>query len=593
MDERTASSGRSQDYEKHDGNALEMVTSQTPVHEQDKPPQLSQVGSGGDSNVVVHEKMNFKLFITLVCMVFLWVGSQIPLFIFGSIISFITRDLGGADRFSWFMIAYLIPLAALLPFVGALSDLFGRQRVAIAGQLALVIGAIVTSTASNMNIAIGGQVFSGIGAGLNEMISLSGTAEVVPVKDRAKYIGFVVITIIPFCPAVLWSQTIAEHGAGWRYNGIFVGVWNFIGLLMCIFFYRSPSRLSDSYTARDVISKLDLVGGFLSTSGITLFMMGLQWGSVQYNWGSVHNLVPFILGLVLIAAFVVWEFRAEHPMVPRGMFAKAKRTMIVILLLIFISGGTFFALILIYPSQVLNVYGNDPTENGLRSLPIGFGIMGGAFIGLLLIPITGGRFREIMIFITSVATASTALLSINTPHNVGAIVAIASVACTAIGAVIIPSTVIAQIAAPDEYIATVTALTLSIRYIGGAIGYSIYINLMTRQATKYLGLMAQNTIALQAIVNPLIPAGREAIKNIVVGIANGQFEEVQRIMATDPTVLQRDAYPIILAASREAWAQAYKLPYYVSIAFGGATVILSFFIGDIRQYMTSKIAVHV
>ena len=76
-------------------------------------------------------------------------------FIFGSIISFITRDLGGADRYSWFMIAYLIPLAALLPFVGALSDLFGRQRVAIAGQLALVIGAVVTSTASNMNIAIG------------------------------------------------------------------------------------------------------------------------------------------------------------------------------------------------------------------------------------------------------------------------------------------------------------------------------------------------------------------------------------------------------------------------------------------------------
>ena len=57
MDERTASSGRSQDYEKHDGNALEMVTSQTPVHEQDKP-QLSQVGSGGDSGVIVHEKVS-------------------------------------------------------------------------------------------------------------------------------------------------------------------------------------------------------------------------------------------------------------------------------------------------------------------------------------------------------------------------------------------------------------------------------------------------------------------------------------------------------------------------------------------------------
>lgn len=126
------------------------------------------------------------------------------------------------------------------------------------------------------------------------MISLSGTAEVVPVKDRAKYIGFVVITIIPFCPSVLWSQAIAEHGAGWRYNGVFVGVWNFIGLLLCIFFYRSPSRLTENYTARDVIAKLDLVGGFLSTSGITLFMMGLQWGTVQVRSTKFlsHEMIP-------------------------------------------------------------------------------------------------------------------------------------------------------------------------------------------------------------------------------------------------------------------------------------------------------------
>jgi hypothetical protein len=320
--------------------------------------------------------------------------------------------------------------------------------------------------------------------------------------------------------------------------------------------------------------------------------------------------VPLILGILFMAAFVGWQFRAEHPMVPRGMFSKAKRTMIVILLLVFLSGGTFFAMILIYPSQIYNVYGkqdtavrspfmanmntgDDPTDVGIRSLPIGFGIMGGAVIGLACIPLTNGRIREIMIFFTALATATTGAMSINTPHNVGAIVALASIACTAIGAVIIPSTIIAQIACPDEHIGTVTALTLSIRYIGGAIGYSIYVNMMTKEATKYLGLMAQNTIALQAIVNPLVPAGREAIKNIVIAIANARFDTVKEIMATDPTVLQKDAFPIILAASQEAWSQAYKLPYHVSIAFGGATVILSFFLGDIRQYMTSKIAVHV
>jgi MFS family permease len=99
--------------------------------------------------------MNFRLFMTLLCMCFLWIGSQIPLFLFGSILTLIYKDIGGADRYSWFMIAYLIPLAALLPFVGALCDLFGRQKVAIAGQAALVLGAIITSTANTMNVAIG------------------------------------------------------------------------------------------------------------------------------------------------------------------------------------------------------------------------------------------------------------------------------------------------------------------------------------------------------------------------------------------------------------------------------------------------------
>lgn len=88
-------------------------------------------------------------------MCFLWVGSQIPLYIFGSVLPLIYTDIGGVDRYVWFIIAYLIPNAALCPFVGALSDLFGRQMVAIAGQLFLILGPVVTATANNMNIAIG------------------------------------------------------------------------------------------------------------------------------------------------------------------------------------------------------------------------------------------------------------------------------------------------------------------------------------------------------------------------------------------------------------------------------------------------------
>ena len=102
--------------------------------------------------------MNRRLFLALTAMSFLWVGSQIPLYLFGSVLPLIYQDIGGVDRYVWFVIGYLIPNAALCPFVGALSDLFGRRMVAIVGQVLLIIGPTITATAHSMNIAIGKQI---------------------------------------------------------------------------------------------------------------------------------------------------------------------------------------------------------------------------------------------------------------------------------------------------------------------------------------------------------------------------------------------------------------------------------------------------
>lgn len=100
--------------------------------------------------------MDFQLFLSLTAMSFLWVGSQIPLFLFGSVLPDMYAEIGGAGgRWLWLVIGYLIPNAALCPFVGAMSDLFGRKWVATVGQVALIIGPIVVSTAHDINIAIG------------------------------------------------------------------------------------------------------------------------------------------------------------------------------------------------------------------------------------------------------------------------------------------------------------------------------------------------------------------------------------------------------------------------------------------------------
>ena len=67
----------------------------------------------------------------------------------------IYADIGGTDRWIWFVLANLLSLAAVCPFVGSMSDLYGRRYVAIAGACLVILGMIICSTAQTMNIFIG------------------------------------------------------------------------------------------------------------------------------------------------------------------------------------------------------------------------------------------------------------------------------------------------------------------------------------------------------------------------------------------------------------------------------------------------------
>lgn len=76
------------------------------------------------------------------------------MYILGGIPPYIYSDIGGVDRWIWFVLAYLLALAAVCPFVGSISDLIGRRYVALGGSGLLVIAMIVAGTAHSMNIFI-------------------------------------------------------------------------------------------------------------------------------------------------------------------------------------------------------------------------------------------------------------------------------------------------------------------------------------------------------------------------------------------------------------------------------------------------------
>lgn len=266
-------------------------------------------------------------------------------------------------------------------------------------------------------------------------------------------------TIVPFCPSVLWSQLIASYGS-WRWIGLLCGLWAFIGFALTFIFYHPPPReITVGLTRRQVLARIDYVGGFLSITGFLLFMMALQWGGYQYKWTSAHVLSTLLIGLVFITAFGIYEkFFAKYPMFP-GAIAKEPRILLLTLVITFISGSNFFSVLMFWPTQSYNVYGHDPWDVGKRNLCLGFPILAGACIVLALLSYTKGRIRELMFVSSIVMTAGGGAFAALNRDNLWLSYILLIISGLGIGGIVVPASIISTIICPDESVLSPSSLS--------------------------------------------------------------------------------------------------------------------------------------
>lgn len=160
------------------------------------------------------------------------------------------------------------------------------------------------------------MAIAGAGAGINELTALAATSEMAPTRKRGVYVAVLIFSIVPFCPSVLYAQLIAYY-SDWRYVGAFCGAWNGFGLLVTIFFYFPPPRDNSlGLSRKEIISRVDFVGGFLSITGLIVFLAGMQWGGYMVRWvlfsaNHIAKTNPPIVSLVFCScscAFDHWIF---------------------------------------------------------------------------------------------------------------------------------------------------------------------------------------------------------------------------------------------------------------------------------------------
>ncbi|KAJ9155185.1 MFS drug efflux pump [Pleurostoma richardsiae] len=636
-------------------------------------------------------KMTWRRGFSFLAMAMLWVSGQIPLYLFGAIPVIIYADIGGEEYWVWFIIAYLLTAAAVLPFVGAFTDLVGRRTAAIIGCILIIAGQLVVAAADDMPAFISGMGISGFGAGINELTALCGTSELVPTSQRGYYISGLMLAITPFIPSVLYAQLIATSGLHhWRYLALLCGFWTLVGLAILVIAYHPPprrrnlrreelrrrsrdysaaglelqavppsrrsSRRSSTRQSRDlagnitvdhvpqrqssvrskgeangitslggadqrqsstnqtsgsvrttvmvngaalsatqsrgpvnqnrglttaqILQAVDWTGGLLSIVGVTLLAVALILGGYPYTWSSPQVLAPLCAGVLVLVLFLAWEWKNRGP--NNAMILNARlqrgplRSLLLTLIITFVSGAQFFSLLMIWPSQAYNVYGHDPVGIGIRGLPFAAGVLSGCVAGLLLMSLLKRGANWLLLGASCLMTAGSGAMAAARTDNIHAVYGFLFLAGFGVGGIVIPASVMAQAMVQPDLIATVTSLTLSVRVVGGVIGYAVYFNVLVPRARRAIVEAVPAACVASGITSP------QLIVEIAQLTGQSLVGRVREVVAGAPGAAP-GAYEAILRAGQEAYARAYPMVYFVSIAFGGLAIVASLFMHDIDE----------
>ncbi len=109
--------------------------------------------------------------------------------IFSTALPTIVGELDGVDQMLWVTTAYLLSSTIMMPIYGKLGDLIGRKSLLIFALSIFVVGSLVGTLAGNMGVLITGRAIQGIGGGGLMLLAQAIIADVVPARERGKYMG--------------------------------------------------------------------------------------------------------------------------------------------------------------------------------------------------------------------------------------------------------------------------------------------------------------------------------------------------------------------------------------------------------------------
>ncbi|MFF2142355.1 DHA2 family efflux MFS transporter permease subunit [Kitasatospora sp. NPDC058190] len=367
----------------------------------------------------------------------------------------------GTQDLQWFVNAYVLSFACLLLTGAALGDRFGRRKIFLGGIAVFTLASIGCGLSTTTDQLIFWRVVEGFGASAVMPLSMTLLAAAVPAKRRSLALGlWSAFSGLAIALGPVVGGAVVD-GLAWQWI-FWINVPVCVVAVPLVVFALKESKVPDTH--------LDLLGMLLATVGLVAVVWGIVNGQ-QDGWTSGRILGAFIGGAVLLVLFVLWQLRAEHPLLPLSLYRSRAFVLTNV-----VSAGMYFGVFgsIFMLSQYLQVAPHrTPLQAGVLTLtwtlmPMVIAPVAGAVTD----KVGGGRLMALGLFLQAVGLAWINLeATANTPysHLVGGML----LGGAGMGFVFAPTASVVLASAGPEQQGKASGANATVREIGGALGIAV------------------------------------------------------------------------------------------------------------------------